>query len=937
LLEREEELAAIAALLAEPDGAVVAVEGAAGIGKTELLAAAAAMARERGAEVLTARGGELERDYALGVARQLFAPVAAMDAAEREEALAGAASLTGPLLGLGGEPAAPALDPSFAEFHGLYWLTVNLASRKPLLLVVDDAHWADAGSLRWLGYLAKRLDGVPAILLVASRPNEPNSEVALLEALSTERLARTLRPAPLSPDAAADLLAERFGRAPDAAFGAACHEVTGGNPFFLRRLVDALEDDGIQPIAADAERVRRLGPETISRSIVLRLAHVPEHATALARAVAILLGDAELRHAAALAELDAQQAAEAADLLTGIDILRPGRPLAFAHPVVRAAIYEDLPEGDRARRHAAAARLLRDVGAPAEAVAAHCLAAEPAADPEVVETLREAAAVAFGRGATDAAVGYLERALAEPPDGDARTAVLVDLGRALARSHSPEAAERLGEALELETDPRERARIAHELGLAKMMMGGLEQAIEVFDQGIGELGDVDRDLALRLEVELIGAARFNWATRPLAAERLARLREELDLSNPVPSDAELRVLANLAFEMIFGSEPVEECVAIARRALGGGRLLADVGIDSPTLQLPLWALCYSDAWDTADEEVGAVLAEARRQGSALGFSVASVIGATVAWRRGDLAATESSARDALDSQPDAAIDHPLAIALLVEVHTERGELDESLALLERNGYAGELPEFPLFTPVLFSRGRLALARGHAQAGIDDLRECGRRALAFGSKNTSMLQWRVDLALALAGTDPAEAQRLIDESIAWSKPFGAPRAIGISLRGQGLLAGGDEGIALVEQAVTELERSGAQLEYARALVDRGAALRRAQRRRDAREPLKLGLDLAHRCGSTALTERAREELLATGARPRRQVYTGLDALTASERRVAEMAANGMTNREIAQALFVTVKTVETHLGRLYRKLDVSSRRDLAAALAAPAPD
>jgi DNA-binding CsgD family transcriptional regulator len=469
-----------------------------------------------------------------------------------------------------------------------------------------------------------------------------------------------------------------------------------------------------------------------------------------------------------------------------------------------------------------------------------------------------------------------------------------------------------------------------------MMVGRLDDAIATFDRGIEELGGEDRELALRLEVELIGAARFNWATRPLAAERLARLRAELGEGHGPSSGAEQLVLANLAFELIFASEPVETVVDVACRALGDGGLLAEVGIDSPVLQLPLWALCYSDAWDEADREIGAVLTEARRQGSALGFSVGSVIEATLAWRRGNLARAEAAARNALDSQPDAAIDHPLAIALLVEVHTERAEHDEALALLARNGYGAELPEFPLFIPLLFSRGRLALARGDFAQGIADVRECGRRAVAFGSRNPTMLQWRVDLALALAREDPAEAERLVVESLDLSRPFGAPRAIGIALRGQGLLAGGENGVALLEQAVAVLERSGAQLEHARALVDLGAALRRAARRRDAREPLKLGLDLAHRCGSTALTERAREELLATGARPRRQVYTGLDALTASERRVAEMAASGMTNREIAQALFVTVKTVETHLGRLYRKLDVGSRRDLAAALEAPAP-
>jgi DNA-binding CsgD family transcriptional regulator len=165
--------------------------------------------------------------------------------------------------------------------------------------------------------------------------------------------------------------------------------------------------------------------------------------------------------------------------------------------------------------------------------------------------------------------------------------------------------------------------------------------------------------------------------------------------------------------------------------------------------------------------------------------------------------------------------------------------------------------------------------------------------------------------------------------------GSPRTIGVSLRALGLLAGGATGERLLREAVDVLALSPARLEHARALIDLGGALRRANSRSEARKYLREGIDLAHRCGATALIERGNEELSATGAHPRKVMLSGLESLTASERRVAQMAAEEVSNKEIAQALFVTVKTVEVHLSRVYRKLDIQSRRELAGALSAPA--
>jgi DNA-binding CsgD family transcriptional regulator len=202
-------------------------------------------------------------------------------------------------------------------------------------------------------------------------------------------------------------------------------------------------------------------------------------------------------------------------------------------------------------------------------------------------------------------------------------------------------------------------------------------------------------------------------------------------------------------------------------------------------------------------------------------------------------------------------------------------------------------------------------------------------------NSTTTPWRSDAALAhLALGARAEARALAAEEVALAQAYNAPRTLGIALRAAGLAEGGRRGIELLRQAVGVLEGSGARLEHARAMTDLRAALRRAGQRAESRETLRPALDLAHRCGALALTERARTELVAAGGRPRRLVLSGLDSLTPSERRVAQLAAVGLSNRDIAQNLFITTRTVEGHLTHAYQKLAITSREQLPAALAPP---
>ena len=260
---------------------------------------------------------------------------------------------------------------------------------------------------------------------------------------------------------------------------------------------------------------------------------------------------------------------------------------------------------------------------------------------------------------------------------------------------------------------------------------------------------------------------------------------------------------------------------------------------------------------------------------------------------------------------------------------EQGRLDDAAAALSS---AESLPESARMLYLRDSDARLRIVRGDLAGGAAELLDAGRRLDSVDSRNPALVAWRSPAALALLQLgERDEARRLVAEELELARGWGAPRALGAALRAGGLIEGGKRGLAQLGEAVEVLSSSPAKLEHAKARTELGAALRRAGQRAQAREHLRRAVELASICGAAALAVRAETELLATGARPRRVALSGVESLTPSERRVAEMAAQGPTNREIAQALFVTQRTVEVHLTSIYRKLDISSRSQLAAAL------
>jgi DNA-binding CsgD family transcriptional regulator/tetratricopeptide (TPR) repeat protein len=935
LLERDTELAAVTSLIAaSPEGGrLLAIEGPPGIGKTALMAAAKAMAQEAGMQVLSGRGSELERSFSYGVVRQLFEPfLASLRTEERAELLTGAAALAAPLFDPVQVAAEPAADSSLATLHGLYWLAANLAASRPLLLAVDDLHWCDLPSLRWLAYLLPRMEGLGLSVVVGLRPTEPGEDPALFGQIVSDPLAAVIRPAPLTTKAATRLLREVLSPDADDAFCAACEEATGGNPLLLRELVHTIAAEGLAPTLANVPRLRELGARAGSRAVSLRLSRLPPEATTLAQAVAILGDDADPRQAAALADLDEQAASEAAAALARVDVLRPQPPLGFVHPLIRAAVYEALTPLARDSGHARAARLLADAGAEPERVAAHLLRTHAAADAQVVGALRDAARRASSRGAAESAVAYLRRALAEPPPAAERAELLLELGTAELLVSGDAAVEHLREAHALIDDPLRRAETALLLGRQLFLLRG-EESDAVHTRALVELAGADAELERLLEAGLITSTIFVPSLHREALERLARVR-----SRPAHTTlGEKTLLALLAYHDARAGAPAAVAVPLARRALAEGTLVKG-DIFGAAFVLPCAVLAMADL-----DEVLAVyedaLAEAHRRGSTFAFAITKLFRAqTFVWR-GDLGEAEAEASEALmvgEAWGTTARFLGHSAAFLAEALMEQGKLDDAAAALARTGIGESLPDDARLLYFPDVRARLRMLNGDLAGGLAEMLDTGRRFEAVGSRNPAFMAWRSHAALALLQLGRQdEAGRLAGEELELARTWGPPRALGVALRAAGLVEGGEHGLGLLEEAVQVLSNSPAKLEQARARTELGAALRRANRRAPAREQLRQALELATICGAAPLAARAESELLATGARPRRVALSGVASLTPSERRVAEMAAEGPTNREIAQTLYVTQRTVEVHLTSVYRKLAISSRSQLAAALAEPA--
>src|SRR5271166_1881758 len=426
--------------------------------------------------VLAARAAEFEDGYAWGVVRQLFEAEIRADGGQRlaDDAVALAALALTRDTQRGDED-------SFAVLHGLYWLTADIAQQAPLLLAVDDLHWADQPSQRFVAHLAHRLEGLAVLLAHTVREprSGPAQQKSLIAGLAAEASVITLRPAALGAAACAELVRGRLGAGPSPAFQDACRELTGGNPLLLRGLLASLAAEGVKGTDAEVAHLRRLTPGSVSRSVLLQLGRMPAAALAAARAVAVLGTAATAERAGRLAGLDGDASAEAIGALMAERLIEGERALRFVHPLVRSAVYEDLAPPVRQRWHQRAARMLDGEGAPQEEVTVHLLAGAAAGDPWVAGKLREAAADARRRGAPDVAALCLQRVLAEPPPAAMRADVLLELGQLEAMQAPAAAVSHLTEALAETPDWPRRGAISLTLSEALALGGRFSEAVDL--------------------------------------------------------------------------------------------------------------------------------------------------------------------------------------------------------------------------------------------------------------------------------------------------------------------------------------------------------------------------------------------------------------------------------------------------------------------------
>jgi DNA-binding CsgD family transcriptional regulator len=881
------------------DGKVLVLEAPRGGGKTAALEAACRLADLHRLRVLRARGSEPERGFAFGVVRQLLErPLLAAKRREREALLAGPALPAAVALGLeGGDPPS-----GCAANHALYRLLASLAEARPLVLAVDDLQVADAESLDFLRYLARRQAEQPVVTIGTLTPARSGAPIELLEI----EQAGTVAPlAPLDETGVAQLL-ERAG-APDSRDAAAeLTRFTSGNPFLVASVLAHPQDDV---------------PAAVVREVALRLARVPADAALLARAAAVLGDGATVAAAARVMDAQPGAALNAMDALADAHVLELTRTIRFTAPLLEAACRRLLSPGERSRLNRLAAEAVLATGGSPTAAAAHLMRSEGSGEEWAVDVLAQAAEQADD---PRRAAAYLRHALTEQPPAAERGRLLRDLAAAELASGGS-GVDPLAEAVGLLARGSERAETCHRLATVLWGVGRYGEAGQAFARGLAELGAERGTLRARLQAGHLAAARIEGgARRSVRSVRDAELRE--------PAMA-----AQLALELLLAGGSRKRVVEIARSALDDGRLLdrPDAG---PSAEAAVCSLVWCDDLEAAERFATVALEGDRPPAFTAAGGVMLLLRACAMLRGGRLSEARRDAEAALTAAPVVApVPVPPADALLAHVELETGHAADARAHAQRALQAARSVDMEATAAgaiqqafALAARGCVALAERDDEAALTDLLACGRCLSGAEVRTPALDAWRSRAAIAARRLgDVGRASALAGEERELARAFGGPRTLGLAIWAG---AAGQRRAARLRAAADALGDAPAPLDRARVLVELGAELRRTGHRRAARDALRVALDVAVRCGAIRLAERAREQLVATGGRPRRARVSGVASLTPRELQVAELAARGASNRAIADRLIVSQKTIEWHLANAYRKLELRGRGGLSRLLA-----
>ncbi|WP_189134390.1 helix-turn-helix transcriptional regulator [Wenjunlia tyrosinilytica] len=946
LIGRERELAALAELVGSPattPGISMLIRADGGVGKSSVLRAFLNESRKNGDIVLSAVADSLESRLEFGIVRRLFERVmddAAQDedgdTARAEQVRRAVSLLSESAPAAGSAAAAPDAAPDPAILNSLYWLTAALASRGSRVVVaIDDLQWADASSLLWLRYLMRRLDDLPVtVVATLGRGHSFGDERGIGSVLPLFRRQLTL--AALGDRDVGLLVENVLGQSADEPFVDACLTATGGNPYLLHALLRSVRTAQLKPDADTAAQITKYVPQDVGRTVHAVICGAGADAVATAQAAAVLAGAATVDLIAWVTGLAEPAVEDGVHALERVGLMkRSGQDLDFICPVVSVAVSNDVLPSRRQALHARAARYLLDQGAPWDVVTPHLLLC-PLGQAWLPDALRRAADEALTKGDPDRAVSCLQRALRENLQEDVRASVLACLGEAELARCVPTAVRNLQRGLELSRETGERTAAARNLAGALFALDRYPDGVEVLRRTREDIRAADPANALRLEIDLIYAS-LSLSTE--AASVIPRLME-LDMSAAEGTHVERPLAALLAVRAAMAGQSSDEVASFAQRALVDGVIPEDD--ESFVYTGALLALGTTGRVDLARTYADAAVETAKERGSAFMLAHTSGTRAAIHCRSGNVVKCQSDAEASLGALREINVgprsSHSVGpTATLMDSLIKQGKPEAAEQLLVECGLAGELSGHWINDYTLLVRGRLRVAQGRLREALADFLRSGERACGRSMPGPGVLPWRSEAALAHAALGETErALALVEEELELARKWGVPEIIGVALRALGVITGGPEGLNLLQQAVRLLEPTAARYVHAQALADCGALERRVGRSSEARSRLQQAVSIAHECGAEVVADRALEELRAGGGRPRTRTFHGADALTPTERRVAGLAVQGMTNREIAEHLFVGLRTVEVHLTKVYGKLGISGRPGLAEALSEALP-
>ncbi|MFJ4813000.1 ATP-binding protein [Streptomyces longwoodensis] len=932
-VDRDGELALLSAAVRDAAAGrpgLVVLDAPDGMGRTTLMNGLLLEAHAAGLRVLRADGAAAGHTAPLSTVRALLETLS--DGATRRP------SARHPTAQPGEEPprhdGLPRSDVRGGDVpHGvldaLHQVVRRVARERPLLIAVDDAHAAEPASLRFLAHVARRLAGLPVLLCVARRSGGGSP---LLDEIAALPMCRVLRPLPLTPGGIGLLARRLTGRDVDDGFGAACRAATGGSPLLVTHLLTALRDARVPPTA---DALGALGAKALVgfRACVVRLLDgQPTTVRRAARALAVL-GDGTPRETCArLAALDPgvfERCLAALGAVGLVDAQADGGTWSFTHPQVRVVAVTGVPSGEKSLLHGLAARLLHESGAGVTEVAEQLRQSpESATRPWARAVLREAAREMTLQGFPDRAVELLRPCVPPGHEGTCAPELLLDLGLAESRVDPSAGAARLAVALDRLTCPHARLTALSALAGALMRSGEVSRATALIDRcrEYGTDSAAAASSAQLLEAQLLLVATGHRAT-------YSRLLDSTSLDLGLPGDTAARraLLASRAVVCAARADRVAEARDAAHTVLAHGTPVTDA---VSTLGTAASVLLYTDRPHESAEAFRQLL-DAPHVTREEAYPTLLALTAEAHARLGALGEALRTTTAALEGVAPAPATRLAALPLAVRLHTllDQGDLAAATALVQH------VPD-PLddeawqWNEVLCARGRLRLASDDVEGAVDDLTECGRRQRAWHRTSPAVSSWWYWAGRShLARGDRATARQLADDAIESARAAHLPCALAQGLELRAATEAARHRPLLLQEAEAVLATTSAALLLARVRVALGRALHRCGDKQAARAVLRKAWEETYTLGAPALHAEAHTALLATGARPRRPVPSGVDALTRSERRVAKLADSGLTNAVIARTLCVTRRTVEVHLTAVYRKLNVAGRRELRFVLRA----